>query len=45
MSVSSKPTEVEFKKSAKLIIFGILLMGLLGFVIAVIVSLITSGTL
>ncbi len=45
LSVSSKPTDADFRKSAKLIIFGILLMGLLGFVIAVIVSLVTTGTL
>ncbi|MDE1865716.1 MAG: protein translocase SEC61 complex subunit gamma [Candidatus Micrarchaeota archaeon] len=45
LSVSYKPTDAEFRKSARLIIFGILLMGALGFVISVIVSLIISGTL
>jgi protein translocase SEC61 complex gamma subunit len=45
LSVSYKPTDAEFRKSAKLIIFGILLMGALGFVISVIVSLIITGTL
>lgn len=45
LSVSSKPTDADFRKSAKLIIFGILLMGALGFVISVIVSLIITGTL
>jgi protein transport protein SEC61 subunit gamma and related proteins len=45
LSVSNKPTDAEFRKSAKLIIFGILLMGALGFVISVIVSLIITGTL
>jgi protein transport protein SEC61 subunit gamma-like protein len=45
LSVSYKPTDAEFRKSAKLIIFGIVLMGALGFVISIIVSLIISGTL
>jgi protein transport protein SEC61 subunit gamma-like protein len=45
LSVSSKPSDADFRKSAKLIIFGILLMGALGFVISVIVSLIITGTL
>lgn len=45
LSVSSKPTDAEFRKSAKLIIFGIVLMGALGFVIAIAVSLIINGTL
>jgi protein translocase SEC61 complex gamma subunit len=45
VSVSYKPSDAEFRKSAKLIIFGILLMGALGFVISIIVSLIISGTL
>ena len=45
LSVSYKPTDAEFRKSAKLIIFGIILMGALGFVISIIVSLIISGTL
>lgn len=45
LSVSYKPTDAEFRKSAKLIIFGIVLMGAMGFVISIIVSLIISGTL
>ena len=45
LSVSYKPTDAEFRKSAKLIIFGILLMGILGFVISIVVSLIITGTL
>jgi len=45
LSVSSKPSDADFRKSAKLIIFGILLMGALGFVISIIVSLIINGTL
>jgi protein translocase SEC61 complex gamma subunit len=45
LSVSYKPTDAEFRKSAKLIIFGIVLMGALGFVISIIVSLIITGTL
>ena len=45
LSVSYKPSDAEFRKSAKLIIFGILLMGALGFAISIVVSLIISGTL
>ena len=45
LSVSYKPTDAEFRKSAKLIIFGILLMGALGYVISILVSLIITGTL
>ncbi|MGC8669959.1 MAG: protein translocase SEC61 complex subunit gamma [Candidatus Micrarchaeia archaeon] len=44
MSVSYKPNSEEFNKSAKLIIIGILLLGFLGFVIAIIISLIVTGT-
>ena len=45
LSVSSRPTDAEFRKSAKLIIFGIILMGALGYVISILVSLIINGTL
>ena len=45
LSISYKPSNEEFGKSAKMIIIGILLMGLLGFLIAVIVSYIITGSL
>lgn len=45
LSVSYKPSPEEFSKSAKLIIIGILLMGLLGFLIAVVISYIITGSL
>lgn len=45
LSISYKPTRVEFDKSAKLIIIGILLIGAIGFVVAIIVSLIITGSL
>jgi protein translocase SEC61 complex gamma subunit len=45
VNISYKPSQAEFKKSAKLIIIGILLIGVLGFVIAVIISLIVTGNL
>jgi protein translocase SEC61 complex gamma subunit len=45
MSVSYKPNSEEFNKSAKLIIVGILLLGFLGLIIAVVVSLLVTGSL
>jgi len=45
MSISYKPTREEFNKAARLIIFGILLIGVIGFIIAIVVSLIISGSL
>jgi protein translocase SEC61 complex gamma subunit len=44
MSISYKPSAAEFEKSAKLIIFGILLIGFVGFIIALIISLIITGS-
>lgn len=45
MSISYKPTRDEFSKAAKLIIFGILLMGVIGFILAIVISLIITGSL
>lgn len=45
MSVSYKPDRNEFNKAAKLIIFGILLVGVVGFVLALAISLIITGSL
>lgn len=45
MSISYKPTRDEFNRAAKLIIFGILLIGTVGFIIAIVISLIITGSL
>lgn len=45
MSISYKPTREEFERAAKLIIFGILLIGATGFVISILINLIITGTL
>ncbi len=45
MSISYKPSSEEFNKSAKIILIGILLIGAVGFIIAIIISLIISGSL
>ncbi len=45
LSISYKPNQLEFNKSAKIIILGILLVGTLGLVLAIIVSLAVTGTL
>lgn len=45
MSISYKPTREEFNKSAKVIILGIILIGAMGFVLSIIISLITTGVL
>ncbi|MGC8478921.1 MAG: protein translocase SEC61 complex subunit gamma [Candidatus Micrarchaeia archaeon] len=45
ISISYKPSAEEFNKSARIILFGILLIGVLGLVIAIIISLVITGTL
>ena len=45
LSISYKPTKEEFNKAAKLIIFGILIIGAMGFVLAIVISLIITGSL
>ncbi len=45
LSISYKPNRVEFNKSAKIIILGIVLMGALGFIIALVISLLVTGSL
>lgn len=45
LSISYKPSNAEFNKSAKIIMLGILVIGALGLVLAIIVSLIITGTL
>ncbi len=45
MAISYKPNRDEFERSAKLIIFGILLIGTIGFIMALIISLVITGSL
>jgi protein translocase SEC61 complex gamma subunit len=45
MSISYKPTREEYEKAAKLIILGILLLGTIGFIVAILVSLVITGSL
>ncbi len=45
ISISYKPTRSEFSKSAKIIILGILIVGVMGFVIALVISLVVTGGL
>ncbi len=45
MSISYKPNAPEFNKSAKIIIIGILLVGFIGFIMAIIISLLIAGNL
>ncbi|HUC38715.1 MAG TPA: protein translocase SEC61 complex subunit gamma [Candidatus Acidoferrum sp.] len=45
MYVSYKPSNERFKRTAKLIILGILTVGGMGFIIAIIVSLLVYGSL
>ncbi len=43
INISYKPSKQEFNKTIKILIIGILLIGLIGFVISIIVNLI-AGT-
>lgn len=45
LGISYKPTQEEFRRSAKIIIIGIAIVGVLGLVIAIIVSLVITGSL
>ncbi len=45
ISISYKPNRAEFNRSAKIIILGILIVGSLGFFIALIISLAVTGGL
>ncbi len=45
LSISYRPNPDEFKKTAKVIIIGILIVGVLGLVLGVIISLIIAGNL
>jgi protein translocase SEC61 complex gamma subunit len=43
--VSYKPSPDRFKRTAKIIILGIALIGMIGFIIAIIISLLVYGNL
>ncbi len=45
LNISYKPTNDEFRKSAKMIIISILIIGAAGFIIGIIVSLLITGTI
>lgn len=45
ISISYKPAQKEYSRSAKIIIIGILIIGFLGFVIGLIISLLVTGSL
>lgn len=45
LNISYKPTRDEFNRSAKIILIGILLVGFIGFIIALIISFITGNPL
>lgn len=45
LSISYKPSNEEFNKSAKIIMLGILIIGVLGLVVAIIISIVITGTL
>lgn len=45
MAISYKPTQEQFMKSAKIIIIGIIIVGTLGLIIAIIASLVITGSL
>ena len=42
LNISYRPTHEEFDRSAKVIVIGILIIGFLGFIIGLIISLLTS---
>jgi protein translocase SEC61 complex gamma subunit len=45
INISYRPKNDEFKKTAKVIIIGILIVGILGLVLGIIISLIIVGNL
>ncbi|MCL5680055.1 MAG: protein translocase SEC61 complex subunit gamma [Candidatus Marsarchaeota archaeon] len=45
INISYRPKNAEFKKTAKVIIIGILIVGILGLVLGIIISLIIVGNL
>jgi len=45
INVSYKPTKDEFYKAVKIILLGIIIIGVLGFVISIIISAITGTPL
>ena len=45
MSVSYKPSTDAFMRTVKVVLIGTLLLGVAGFIISIIISLVTSGML
>lgn len=45
LSISYKPTEQEFNKSIRVILLGIAIIGVMGFILAIIISLVITGSL
>lgn len=45
LAISYKPTQDEFKRAAKIIIIGIVIIGMLGLIMAIIVSLAITSSL
>lgn len=45
INISYRPKNSEFKKTAKVIIIGILIVGILGLVLGIIISLVIVGNL
>lgn len=44
LNISYRPTTDEFRKSAKMIIISILIIGFAGFIIGIVVSFVSTGT-
>ncbi len=45
LSISYKPKEQEFRKSIRIILIGIAIIGILGFIISIVISLFVTGAL
>ncbi|MEM0147698.1 MAG: protein translocase SEC61 complex subunit gamma [Candidatus Micrarchaeaceae archaeon] len=45
LNISYKPTPEEFSRSAKIILLGILIIGVSGMIISIIITLIVTGSL
>lgn len=45
MNISYKPTMEEFRKTAKVVLIGIVIIGVAGFLIGTVLYFVTTGTL
>lgn len=45
LNISYKPSNDEFRKTAKVILLGIILIGVIGFIIGLVIYFVTTGTL